>query len=247
MKAINKPSFISELDWKALNKSKVNLKRAIRKIKKNYPVQYLIGNVNFYGNEIIVNKNVLIPRFETEGLVEKTILLLKKYSLTDTGVLEIGTGSGCIPITLKKELPELIITSIDKSKNALKVAKLNSKKNKVDINFIHKNVKRFKPINKYGLLISNPPYVDELEEVDPQIKYEPKKAIYAKDNGLEYYKYILKVAPKWLDKKNILAFEIGYNQGKELKKISKMYFPQAKISIEKDLSGKDRYLFIINE
>ena len=114
MKAINKPSFISELDWKALNKSKVNLKRAIRKIKKNYPVQYLIGNVNFYGNEIIVNKNVLIPRFETEGLVEKTILLLKKYSLTDTGVLEIGTGSGCIPITLKKELPGLVITSIDK-------------------------------------------------------------------------------------------------------------------------------------
>jgi release factor glutamine methyltransferase len=244
---MNKPDYLTDNDWKLLKDKYKNLKPIIKKLDNDYPVQYLIGNVDFYGYTINVKKGVLIPRFETETLIEKTINYLKKYKLEDTNVLEIGTGSGCIPITLKKELKDLTITSIDISGKALKIAKKNAKMNKVDINFIHKSIYKYNPLNNYGLIISNPPYVAEDEEVDPQTKYEPQNAIFAKNNGLEFYEYIISNAQKMLQEKSILAFEIGCSQGDALLKISKEYFPKAKITIEKDLSNRDRYLFIINE
>ena len=101
--------------------------------------------------------------------------------------------------------------------------------------------------NKYDILISNPPYVKESDKVSPHIKFEPKKAIYANDAGLEYYKHIIKTCKKYLSKKNLIAFEIGCDQGATLSKLAKKHFPKATISLEKDLSGKDRFLFIINE
>lgn len=244
---IAKPSYLTQNDWELLNKKYKNMHRIIRKLNKNYPVQYLIGNVNFYGYEILVNKNVLIPRFETETLVEKTIEYIKKYELTDANVLDIGTGSGCIPIVLKKEIPTLNITSIDKSKKALKIARKNINKNKANINLIKENVFKYKPLNKYGVLISNPPYLCIDEKIDKQCKYEPKCALFAKHNGLIFYEYIIKASKKYMCEKSILAFEIGYHQGKILKKLAKEYYPEAKITVEKDLANKDRYLFIINE
>lgn len=244
---MNKPEYLTETDWKLLKARYKNLKPVIKKLEKNYPVQYLIGNVNFYGYTINVKKGVLIPRFETETLIEKTINYLKKYDLINTNVLDIGTGSGCIPIVLKKELDDLTITSIDKSRKALRIAKKNAKANNADITLIHKSVYSYRPMNKYGLIISNPPYVAYDEEVDPKTKYEPKMALYAKNEGLEFYEYIIKNAKKMLQDKSILAFEIGCKQGKALKKIAKKEFPKAKITVEKDLSNRDRYLFIINE
>lgn len=244
---MNKPDYLTDNDWKLLKNKYKNLKPIIKKLNKNYPVQYLIGNVEFYGYPIEVKKGVLIPRFETETLVEKTIEYLKKYKLTDTDVLEIGTGSGCIPITLKKELPDLTITSIDKSGASLRIAKRNIKKNKVDITLIKKNVYKYRPINKYGLIISNPPYIREDEEVDPKTKYEPKIALYAKNEGLEYYQYIISHAKNMLQEKFIIAFEIGAEQGAQVKKIAKQYFPKSKIKVEKDLASRDRFVFIINE
>ena len=112
---------------------------------------------------------------------------------------------------------------------------------------IHKNVFRYKPINKYALIISNPPYVSKEETVGPEIKYEPANAIFAKKDGLLFYEHIIKQSTKWVNGKNILAFEIGYNQGSYLKKYAKTIYPKAKIEVKKDLSGKDRYLFIINK
>ena len=244
---MNKPDYLKDNDWKLLKNKYKNLKPIIKKLNNNYPVQYLIGNVDFYGYPIEVKKGVLIPRFETETLVEKTIDYLKKYKLTNTDVLEIGTGSGCIPITLKKELPDLTITSIDKSGKALRIAKRNIKKNKVDVTLIKKNVYNYRPINKYGLIISNPPYVREDEEVDPKTKYEPKIALYAKNEGLEYYEYIISHANSMLQERFIIAFEIGAEQGSQIKKIAKKYFPKSKIKVEKDLASRDRYVFIINE
>lgn len=99
---IVKPNYLTQNDWELLTKKYKNMHRVIKKLNKNYPVQYLIGNVNFYGYEIIVNKNVLIPRFETETLVEKTIDYIKQNNLIEGNVLEIGTGSACISIALKK-------------------------------------------------------------------------------------------------------------------------------------------------
>lgn len=247
---MNKPSNLSYLtdnDWSLLTKKYKNMHPIIKKLSANYPVQYLIGNVDFYGYPIEVKKGVLIPRFETETLIEKTINYLKKYNLEATDVLEIGTGSGCIPITLKKELPNLTITSIDISGKALKIAKRNIIKNKVDITLIKKSIFKYRPFNKYGLIISNPPYIREDEIIDPKTKYEPKIALYAKNNGLEYYEYILKTAKTMLQDKFIIAFEIGETQGEKIIDIAKQYFKDKLILLEQDLASKDRYVFIISE
>ena len=244
---MDKPDSITTNDWRLLKAKYTKLNKVVKKLEKNYPVQYLIGNVDFYGYKINVNKNVLIPRFETETLIEKTIKYIKKNNLQKGSLIDLGTGSGCISIVLKKEIETLDVTSLDISRKALKVAKKNAKNNKARINFIKQNIFKYKPVNKYDILISNPPYISENDEVSESIKYEPKKAIYSKTDSLKYYKHIISTSTKYLNKKNILAFEIGEKQGNELKNIAKKYYPKAKISIEKDLAGKDRYLFIINE
>ena len=228
-------------------KYKQNYKKILKKIENHYPVQYLIGDVNFCGYKIYVNRGVLIPRFETEGLVEKTIKYLKKYHLEDTNVLDIGTGSGCISVALKRELPELSITALDISRSALKLASKNFKLHEIEASLIHTSIFKFNPINKYGLIICNPPYVSTNEYVGPETRFEPKEAIFARNDGLEFYNHIIKNSHKMLQRKSILAFEIGMNQAKYLKFYAKEYFPDAIIEIEKDLSNRDRYLFIINE
>lgn len=243
---MEKPESITTNDWKLLKAKYKNLNKVVKKLNKNYPVQYLIGNVNFYGYNINVNKNVLIPRFETETLVEKTIEYIKKLKLENGSLIDLGTGSGCISIVLKKELESLNITGLDISNKALKLARKNAKNNKADINFIKENIFKFKPVNKYDILISNPPYITEDNEISPNIKYEPKKAIFTND-GLKYYRHIMSTCSNYLNKKNLIAFEIGDKQGKDLKKLAKDFFPKAKIKLERDLSGRDRYLFIINE
>ena len=243
---MEKPESITTNDWKLLKAKYKNLNKVVKKLNKNYPVQYLIGNVNFYGYNINVNKNVLIPRFETETLVEKTIEYIKKLKLENGSLIDLGTGSGCISIVLKKELESLNITGLDISNKALKLARKNAKNNKADINFIKENIFKFKPVNKYDILISNPPYITEDDEISPNIKYEPKKAIFTND-GLKYYRHIMSTFSNYLNKKNLIAFEIGDKQGKDLKKLAKDFFPKAKIKLERDLSGRDRYLFIINE
>ena len=243
---MEKPESITTNDWKLLKAKYKNLNKVVKKINKNYPVQYLIGNVNFYGYNINVNKNVLIPRFETETLVEKTIEYIKKLKLENGSLIDLGTGSGCISIVLKKELETLNITGLDISNKSLKLARKNAKNNKADINFIKENIFKFKPVNKYDILISNPPYITEDDEISPNIKYEPKKAIFTND-GLKYYRHIMSTCSNYLNKKNLIAFEIGDKQGKDLKKLAKDFFPKAKIKLERDLSGRDRYLFIINE
>lgn len=243
---MEKPESITTNDWKLLKAKYKNLNKVVKKLNKNYPVQYLIGNVNFYGYNINVNKNVLIPRFETETLVEKTIEYIKKLKLENGSLIDLGTGSGCISIVLKKELETLNITGLDISNKALKLARKNAKNNKADINFIKENIFKFKPVNKYDILISNPPYITEDDEISPNIKYEPKKAIFTND-GLKYYRHIMSTCSNYLNKKNLVAFEIGDKQGKDLKKLAKDFFPKAKIKLERDLSGRDRYLFIINE
>lgn len=243
----NKYPYLTKNDWDLLTKKYKNMKKIEKKLDKNYPVQYLIGNVNFYGYDFIVNKHVLIPRFETETLIEKTINYLKKYQLEDTNVLEIGTGTGCIPIVLKKEMPSLTITSIDKSNAALRVAKKNMVSNDTDINFLKRDVFKFNPKDKYGLVISNPPYIAFDEVIDPKTKYEPQNALYAENKGLVFYEHIIKTSVNYTRKRSILAFEIGETQGEYLENYARKYYPNAIITIENDLALKNRYLFIINE
>lgn len=222
------------------------LEDGIKRLNSGEPVQYIVGNVDFYGYKINVNKNVLIPRFETEELVFKTINLIKKNLNENIKVLDIGTGSGCISIALKKEIPGLDITAVDISEDALVVAKNNALENNCEINFIKSDL--FNNIDdKYDLIISNPPYISYDEQImDIVRKNEPHLALYAKNNGLYFYEEIIKNSSNYLNDKNIIAFEIGYLQANEIKKMAHKYYPNSNIIIEKDMQEKDRFVFIIN-
>jgi len=221
-------------------------KKAIKKLEKGYPVQYIIGNVDFYGNIIEVNKNVLIPRFETEYLVYKTIKYLEELNISNPKILEIGTGSGCISIALKKEI-DCDIDAIDISKKALKVAKKNAKNNNVNINFSVCDIHNFNSDIKYDLIISNPPYVPYNSSVDDKIKYEPQNAIYADNNGLYFYDLILQKVLNNLNKNYLISFEIGDKEGKKILELVKKYLPDSYSFYEKDYNNYDRYLFISNK
>ena len=208
-------------------------------------VQYIIGNACFYGYDFKVNKNTLIPRFETELLVEKTINYINKYFDSNVSVLDIGTGSGCIAITLNKEINSRV-TAVDISKEALDVAKINSINNDADVNFIISDV--FSNINdKYDVIISNPPYISYDEDImDVVYNNEPHMALYADGNGLYFYDKILRECRKYLNDRFLIAFEIGYKQGNDILNIINKYFDNVNISLEKDYSGRDRFIFILN-
>lgn len=223
-----------------------NLDDAIKRLQNGEPVQYIVGNVDFYGNIFDINKNVLIPRFETEQLVEKTIDYISDYFSHDIDIADIGTGSGCIAITLSKQLG-ITVDAVDISSDALEVAKRNALNLCANVNFIEGNL--LNPLNKkYDVIISNPPYISEDEEIDDVVKNnEPKLALYAANKGLKCYEDILMDANKYLKNKSILAFEIGYWQASEIKAIAKQYFPNSIIKVEKDLQGKDRFIFVFNQ
>lgn len=220
---------------------KDNLEEAIKKLEENYPIQYLIGYVDFYNTKISVNENVLIPRFETELLVEKTVKFLQKKKYQN--IIDLCTGSGAIAIALKKNT-NLKIDACDISENALKIAKQNAIDNNTNINFFKLDILKEKIDKKYDCIISNPPYVKENEYVSKETKYEPQIALYAKNNGLEFYEEILKQAPFILNKKGTIIFEIGATQAKDIKKIAISYFPHASITVEKDYNIFDRFMFI---
>lgn len=216
---------------------------AIKELENGIPVQYIVGNVNFYGNTINVNKNVLIPRFETELLVDKTIKYIKTNFKNHVDILDIATGSGCIAITLKKEIDSTVDAS-DISEEAIKVAQENALNNKVDINFINSDMLT-NITKKYDIIISNPPYLTKEDDIMDIVKNnEPEIALYAKDNGLYYYDIILKNIKNNLKDKYLIAFEIGYTQGEAIKNIALKYLDNINVKIEKDYSNKDRFVFI---
>ena len=208
--------------------------------------QYIVGNVNFYGNIINVDKRVLIPRFETELLVEKTINYINKLFNKKVSVLDLCTGSGCIAISLKKNVL-CDVTASDISDGALEVADCNIKNNNVIIKLIKSDL--FNNINdKFDVIISNPPYIDYDEEIDKIVKdNEPHVALYASNNGLYFYDKILKNCKDRLNDKYLICFEIGYKQALKIKEMIFKYLGKdINISIEKDYSDKDRYIFIWN-
>ena len=219
------------------------LEDGILKLKQGLPVQYIVGNVDFYGSIIEVNENVLIPRFETEELVDRVIKKLKNKKNLD--IVDLGTGSGCIAISLAKNLNSNV-DAVDISKEALEVAKKNAINNNVKINFYLGDM--LNPLNKkYDLIISNPPYISYDEEIMDVVKNnEPHIALYAENEGLYYYEQILKNVKNYLKKDYLIAFEIGYKQAKQIELLAHQYL-DCSVIIEKDLYGKDRYIFIKNK
>lgn len=238
---MNKPDYISKPDWDLLLK-KYSIKKINKYLKKNYPYQYLLKDVFFYNSLIKVNKNVLIPRWETEQLVDK---IVKRLNFKINKGLDLCTGSGCIAISLSKEL-SVYFDAIDISKKALKVAKKNIKMNNATVNLIRKDLLKDNVEGKYDLIVCNPPYISYNEEVGIETKYEPQNALFADHNGLIFYETILKNIRNNLNSKYLIAMEIGASQKKDVINIAKQYFKKANIVIEKDNNNRDRFLFITN-
>ena len=170
----------------------------IDELIKGRPVQYIVGDVDFCGNRIMVNESVLIPRFETELLVDKTIKYINKLFRKQIKILDVGTGSGCIAITLAKETNSKV-SACDISLEALLVAKKNAKENKVAINFVYSDL--FSNIkDKFDVIISNPPYIAHDEEImDIVLNNEPKIALYADNKGLACYEEMFKVIENYVE------------------------------------------------
>ena len=215
-------------------------------LDKGISPQYIVGNVDFYGNIINVDSRVLIPRFETELLVEKTIHYVENLFNRKVSILDIGTGSGCIAITLKKEIDCDVVAS-DISLDAIDVAKRNAINNKVDILFVNSDI--FSNIeDKFDVIISNPPYISYDEEIDDMVKNnEPSLALYASNDGVYFYDKILSECAKYLNDRFLIAFEIGYTQGDRIIKLAYKYLSEdVNVKVEKDYSDKDRFVFIWN-
>ena len=203
---------------------------------------------NFCGYKFYVNKNTLIPRPETEYLIEETNKLIEKHLKNkQINIIDIGTGSGVIAITLKKLNPNAKITATDISNKALKVAKKNQKLHNTNIRFIktdlYKNVKQ-----KYNVIISNPPYIPtNSKNVELQVqKNEPHIALFGGKDGLDCYKRIIKNIKQIAEKEHIIAFEIGEDQGKQIKKLIKDEFPNDKVIIKKDYNNFERYVYAVS-
>lgn len=212
-------------------------------INENIPVQYLIGHTYFYGKKFIVNKHTLIPRFETEELISKTISYLKKYNPKEHyKILDLATGSGCIGITIK-QLLNCDVTMSDINPNTLEVAKQNAIKHNVDVNIIQSDW--FENINdKYDLIISNPPYIKSDDNLSLKVLKEPNKALFSGKLGIDSYTEILSNINQYLNNKGMIAFEHGYEQKQLLKNLINEKLTNVKIIQEKDLNKKDRYTFI---
>ncbi len=233
---------ISKADMLELKKKNINFEKAFKKLNQNYPIQYIIGDVDFLNTKIKVDERALIPRYETEFLVDKTLKKLKQLALTKPKILDLGTGSGCIAIALKKNY-DCEVTAVDISKQAISLAQTNATLNKTKITFLKQSMLKTSYKN-YDIIISNPPYVSKKEEVGKEVKYEPENAIFAKEDGLYYYKRILNKIAKLKQKPLLIIFEIGSNQKQELTNYILKVLPNYKYEFTKDLSNKDRYLFL---
>ena len=211
----------------------------------NKPIQYLIGYSNFYGRDFIVNEDVLIPRFETEELVENVLYRYDDYFKgKKVDVCDLATGSGCIAITLSLEEKNMNVIATDISSAALNVARKNMENLGGKVKFLEGDMLAPLEGYKFDIFVSNPPYIPDNELVDPLVKEnEPNLALFGGLDGLRFYRIILKDLKKYLKPRAIIAFEHGYDKKNEINALIKEYFKDADIECIKDLEGKDRMTF----
>lgn len=220
------------------------IKEEISALENNKPIQYVLGNVNFYGNNFYIDERVLIPRFETEELVENTISYIKQFFTNPVDIIDLGCGSGVIGLTLEKKVSTKSVDLIDISKQALEVTNKNCEKLQSKANIIQSDM--FESVNKkYDVIISNPPYIKTKEEIESIVKEnEPHIALYAGEDGLDCYKKILENIKPHMKERCLVAFEIGMTQANDIQKLAQDYLPNTRTEVKQDLSGKDRMFFI---
>lgn len=238
----------AQMDQQAPEELITDYLEGIHKMELNEPLGYVLGYEWFYGYDFIVNEDVLIPRPETEELVGLVLQLYDThFAGQEVDVFDVATGSGAIGITLAKEESHMHVTATDISEKALKVARENNERFQAGVRFLQGNM--LDPLIEEGLtcdlLVCNPPYIPQHEEMEASvIDYEPHVALFGGEDGLTFYKEVFENADKVCKEKAVLAFEIGYDQKEPLMKLAKGYFPNAKILVHQDMSGKDRMLSI---
>ena len=221
----------------------------IQRLLTGIPLGHVLGFEWFYGYRFTVNEDVLIPRPETEELVANILAAYDEHFSSQDNVMavDIGTGSGAIAVSLKKEEPNLHMMATDISEQAVAVAKKNADDNEAIVNFMVGDM--LQPLIdrnlKVDILISNPPYIPREEEMEHSVvDYEPHVALFGGEDGLKFYRIIFENAAKVLKERAMMAFEMGYNQKEALSEEAKKYFPNARIEVLKDMSGKNRMLFV---
>lgn len=227
-----------------LNESNQSLfLNALERLKTHEPIQYVLGKTTFMDLEFKVNSSVLIPRPETEELVR----LMLKEDLDGKEILDIGTGSGCIAISLAKNLPNAKVSALDISKDALEVALENAELNNVNIEFIHADIFEYQSDKKYDVIVSNPPYVLESEKMlmkQNVLNYEPEIALFVDDiNALKYYESVIKFSLNNLNPQGQIFFETNENYKDELNKLAQNYEYNI-IEFKLDINDKNRFLIL---
>lgn len=244
----NNVNLYLEMDNECLPIIEQKYEEGIIRLLNDEPMNYVLGYSYFYGYKMLVNNDVLIPRYETEELVG---LILSKYDeyypKMNINICDVGTGSGAIAIALKKEEDRLNVYASDISNEAVAVAKKNAKINDADVTFmvgsmlepyIENNI-------KVDILVSNPPYIKNDEVLENSVKdYEPHLALFGGDDGLKFYRIIFDDVLKVVKENGLMFFEMGYDQKENLTNLAKEYFPYAKVEVFKDINKKDRMLMI---
>ncbi|MBK3495646.1 peptide chain release factor N(5)-glutamine methyltransferase [Viridibacillus sp. YIM B01967] len=215
---------------------------------KGRPVQYITGEEEFYGRTFKVDKSVLIPRPETEELIVEALKRIESLfpARERIRLADIGTGSGAIAITMKKEAPQATVIATDISPVALTTAKYNAKQLDAEIDFREGDLTAPIVEEKWDVVLSNPPYIafDEAKEMsDVVLEHEPHSALFAEESGLALYRKLAEKLPPLMKKTSFIGVEIGYTQGEAVAEFFKKSFPQAKVKIVKDINKKDRMIF----
>ena len=234
---------------KSVNEDVLNkFEKGIERLLNNEPMNYVLGYSYFYGYKMIVNSDVLIPRYETEELVG---LILSKYDEyykdKKINVCDVGTGAGAIAIALKKEEDNLNVYASDISDKALNVARENCINNDCEITFLSGSMLEPYIENNIDIdiLVSNPPYIKSNETVESSVyDYEPHIALFGGDDGLKFYRDILENAHKIMPRKGLIFFEMGYDQKDNLTNLARKYYPDSEIEVFKDINNKNRMFMI---
>ncbi|MBL1226472.1 peptide chain release factor N(5)-glutamine methyltransferase [Enterococcus sp. BWR-S5] len=239
-KGWSKTEWLLHMREEASQEDQKQIAADLEQLMEDHPPQYLLGYSDFYGHHFSVSQATLIPRPETEELVEHCLNENEQESLT---VVDVGTGTGAIAVSLKLARPNWQVLAVDLSEEALAVAEKNAADLGADVSFFWGNGLAPVRDRKIDILISNPPYIseEEWELMDDSVKkYEPHMALFAENQGLAIYEQLIREAKECLAPKGKIYFEIGFQQGAIVKQLIEAAFPEKEVRVEQDLSGNDR-------